>query len=147
MVDVAFFDRGDVLHVFPAAFAHGFADVYGVVDIFHVRVFGIGREYAQDAVDFRERIAAPVEVARIHRRTETVGADHLINIQLKGQVVALETVILESGAMTPAQLAAVRAVQHSYGGTLDLNILEQGFLTEYVMQRLLARRWDIAGAV
>ncbi len=60
---------------------------------------------------------------------------------------SLEDLLLESGAMTEAQVAIARDEQRIHGGSLDLNILALGFLTERAMQQLLAQRWDQVGKV
>lgn len=53
----------------------------------------------------------------------------------------LEAIILQSGAMTEAQIAAVREEQRLRGGGLDVNILALGYLTEPALQRLLSQLW------
>jgi len=60
---------------------------------------------------------------------------------------SLEELLLESGAMTKAQVAIVRDDQRIHGGSLDLSILALGFLTENALQQLLAQLWNQEGKV
>ncbi len=60
---------------------------------------------------------------------------------------SLEELLLESGAMTEAQVAIVRDDQRIHGGSLDLSILALGFLTENALQQLLALLWNQEGKV
>ncbi|MFH2007829.1 MAG: hypothetical protein ABI333_14700 [bacterium] len=60
---------------------------------------------------------------------------------------SLEDLLLDSGAMTKTQLAIVRDEQEKKGGSLDLNILALGYLTEHALQRIIEQLWNQVGQV
>ena len=60
---------------------------------------------------------------------------------------SLEELLLESGAMTEAQVSIVRDEQRINGGSFDLCLLALGFLTENALQQLIAQLWGQEGKV